>query len=94
MAYDNNNPGNLRSWPTEVGTNRGFAVFPSYEVGYNALTALLRSRCDRGWTLYQLMSSYAPVTDSNDPYGYASILAKRLGVELDTKLENIYCIQE
>ncbi len=91
ISYDNNNPGNLQSWSTQIGTSRGFAVFPTYEVGYNALRSLLRASCDNSWTLLQLMNSYAPASDNNDPYGYASILARTLGVTLDTPLDEIYC---
>ncbi len=92
VAFDNNNPGALRRWPTQVGTTRGFAIFPSYEVGYQALLDLLLTRCGKDWTLYRLMSWYAPSSDNNNPYRYASILADKLGVSTSTKLENIYCL--
>ena len=91
VAWDNLNPGNLRSWPTAIGTNRGFAVFPDYETGWTALLDLLRKRCALNPTLYQLMSWYAPASDNNDPYRYASLLAQKLGVTINTRISDIYC---
>lgn len=91
IAYDNNNPGNLRSWPTQSGSRRGFAYFSSYAIGWQALLDLLNTRCQSNPTLYQLMSWYAPASDNNDPYLYASIIAKSLDISINEKIANIYC---
>ena len=91
VAYDNHNPGALRSWPTMLYRTRGFAYFETYEIGWKALLDLLIKQCEKKPTLYQLMSWYAPVSDGNDPYRYASILASKLGVSVNTPIQDIYC---
>mgnify|MGYP001602776091 FL=1 len=69
----------------------GFAYFETYEIGYQALLDLLLARCAKDPTLYQLMSWYAPVSDGNDPYNYAFVLANKLGVSVNTHIKEVYC---
>ena len=91
IAFDNNNPGNLRSWKTATGTSRGFAVFSSYRAGRAALEDFLLWKCDTHENLIDLMNMYAPPSDGNDSYGYARLLAQRLGVTMRMPLSEIYC---
>lgn len=91
VAFDNLNPGALRKWPTAIGYRRGFAFFATYEDGWRALLDLLLASCTKNPTLYQLMSWYAPESDGNRPNHYASILATKLGVSIQTHISEIYC---
>ncbi|MDE2019896.1 MAG: hypothetical protein KGJ13_06140 [Patescibacteria group bacterium] len=74
-AYRNNNPGNLR-YAGQYGAigqdGAGFAIFPDYQTGFNALVAQLRLDATRNpqWTLYDFISHYAPASDGNDPFSY------------------------
>jgi hypothetical protein len=96
-AYRNNNPGNLEyhNQPGTTGAdlqNRqppGYAIFATYEAGRTALEALIRLRIAQhsAWTLLDFFYSYAPPSDNNDPDGYASTVARLVGVSPDTKLE-------
>jgi|SRR5271155_3592998 len=93
VAYQNNNPGNLmyagQSGATK-GTN-GFAVFPTYQDGYNALLNQLNIYANQGLTINQMMAKYAPAYDNNgnpipgnNPTLYASTIAGSLGVSPNT----------
>lgn len=96
-SYRNNNPGNLKftTWTHEQGAtgqdSAGFAVFPNYETGRAALTALLmlRVRQHPEWTLLDLFNSYAPPSDNNPTQTYAATVAKKAGVTVDTKLGDL-----
>lgn len=93
-SYRNNNPGNLKftTWTQGQGAtgqdSSGFAVFPNYETGRTALTALLmlRVRQHPEWTILDLFNSYAPPSDNNPTAQYAATVAKNAGVTVDTKL--------
>src|SRR6516225_11045126 len=80
VSYRNNNPGNLRSGPGMIGTDaNGYAVFPDYQTGWNALLNQVQLNIDRGLTLNEFFAGkpgvyagYAPAADANQPYGYAA----------------------
>lgn len=92
----NNNPGNLRytSWTAAQGAvgkdSGGFAIFPSYSVGWTALLNLLRLRRSQhpDWTILDLFNSYAPPTE-NDTNRYAQFAANALGVPVNTRLRDL-----
>jgi len=76
-AKRNNNPGNLEydDFTQSMGATSGdprFAVFPSVDLGWNALCTLLRNRY-KGETIDQLVPSYAPETE-NDVKSYQNNL--------------------
>lgn len=81
-SYRNNNPGNLR-YVGQAGTtgadSEGFAVFASYQAGYNALVAQLQLDAARNpsWTLSDLINSYAPPSE-NDTNSYISNISSIL----------------
>jgi len=87
-AYaSNNNPGNL-IYAGQSGATMGaggFAAFPSYQAGLNALYAQIQSYANQGMSIQQMMNTYAPASASNDPTGvnnpsaYASYVANALG---------------
>lgn len=79
----NNNPGNLRAGPGQVGENGGFAVFASQDDGYSALQAWITSHvaAHPDWTFFDLFNVYAPSADSNQPSAYAEFVASQIGVD-------------
>ncbi len=97
VSQKNNNPGNLRSWRTQIGTSyNGFAIFKSYTDGWNALVELL-TRASKGlsssykpdFSLRQFFHVYAPVSDNNDSDAYAKFVARQLGITIDYKVKDL-----
>ena len=81
ISWRNNNPGNIRtSYFTkkngEIGQAGGFAVFPSLEIGMNAIKKLLRSKSYNNLTIEKAISRYAPNDDGNNN---EKVYQKRLG---------------
>lgn len=93
VSVRNNNPGNLRYSPYQVGVRDGFAYFTTYNDGWEALLHQLtiaadgRSNLyDPEMNLYNFFSVYAPSFE-NSPNLYASTVIKQLGVSPETKLK-------
>ena len=92
VAQRNNNPGNLRSGPGQIGTSGGFAVFPDPTTGWAALEHQVNLNIRRGLTLEQFFAGgngypgYAPSSDSNDPARYAAFVAQQTGIDPNTPL--------
>ena len=85
LPWRNKNPGAIRKSEMSVGTANKFAVFPSEEVGFEALRALLRGENYRNLTLKSAIFKYAPPHENNTTKYQADI--KRLtGVDLNKKL--------
>ena len=76
----NNNPGAIRSWPG-MPTSNGFAVFPNYQTGFNALTTDVQTNIDAGLTLSQFINKYAPAADSNTPSSYIAFVSSQTGLD-------------
>jgi hypothetical protein len=91
LAYTNNNPGNL-IFVGQAGATQGaggFASFPSYDAGYQALLNQIQNYANRGLTIDQMMNLYAPAGQgSNNPTAYANTIAGALGVSTDTTVAN------
>lgn len=96
-AWQNNNIGNL-TWDNQPHAiqNGRFAKFSTYTYGYNALRSMLIRACsghsaiyNAKGTLYTFFDTYAPTADSNDPKSYADFVISRLGVSVDTILEDL-----
>jgi hypothetical protein len=97
VAYTNNNPGNL-VYAGQAGATpgpNGFAVFPSYQDGlnalYNQLNLYATGTCGacggQPLTIQQMANIYAPAGQgSNNPTVYANNMAAALGVSPDTLL--------
>lgn len=98
-AYRNNNPGNLRCCGTgvpcgiqssagatgcEAGTN--FAVFPSYQAGYNGLLSQIQLDASRGLSISQFINKYAPASDNNNPTSYGAQIANASGLNVNDPL--------
>ena len=87
LAYRNNNPGNLIyvGQPGATPGAGGFAAFPSYDAGYQALLNQIQNYANRGLTIQQMMDIYAPASQpGNNPTLYANQIASALGVSTDT----------
>ena len=94
-AYRNNNPGNIwdgissgktfRIWPNLPVDDKGFVIYPSYQAGYEALLNDLRIKVNRGMTLEQLITMYAPPSE-NDTAGYIAMVAQQTGLPANVPL--------
>jgi hypothetical protein len=93
LAYRNNNPGNIR-YPGSLavgatGGNEGYAVFPNFQTGENALLGLEQSPLYVNDTLVQFFQTYAPGADGNNPAAYAATVASNLGVDANTPISQL-----
>lgn len=78
------------------GQRGGFSYFSSYEEGFNALVHQLKIAIDGRskvykptMTLLDFFNVYAPSSDGNFPRSYATFVAKRLGVTVDTVISTL-----
>lgn len=99
LAYENNNPGNL-VYAGQSGAVRGaggFAKFPDYTTGYQALLNQIQLYASRGYTIQQMMNVYLGrdkdatpgVTDQGDSALYAFNVASALGTSPSTRLTDL-----
>lgn len=89
----NNNPGNLRYSPHQMGVRDGFAYFDTYEDGWNALLHQLTIAADGRsnvynpeMNLYEFFNVYAPSFE-NLPNLYAATVIKQLNIPPETRLK-------
>lgn len=102
LNYQNNNPGNCRC--SSVGylpkygkvlcvkTASGmFAKFPTYQLGWEYLMALVVERIHQhpDWTILDFFKNYSPSTDNNNPARYAAYVASRIAVDVSYKIKNL-----
>lgn len=97
-SWRNNNPGNLE-YHRQIGTKGSdgrFAIFRTYQDGYNALKSLLIRAATGQMPAYRANGSladfyavYAPSGDDNDPMAYAQTVAKAIGVSVETKIKDL-----
>lgn len=99
LAYRNNNPGNL-VYAGQTGATQGaggFAAFPSYDVGYQALLNQIQLYAGRGYSIQQMMNIYLGSGDPNitapasqgDSTAYASTIASALATSPSTSLDDL-----
>jgi hypothetical protein len=98
LAYRNNNPGNLMFAGQDGATAGpgGFAVFASYDAGYQALENQINLDATRGSdvngqpvvSLADLITSWAP-PDKNDTAAYISFVSGETGIAPDTSLLSV-----
>lgn len=92
----NNNPGNIRYsishpeyTPNAIGVGAGgFAKYASYDDGVADLDRQIQIDANRGLSLDQFVSKYAPPVENKTSI-YLSNLSNWLGVTPNTKLSNI-----
>jgi hypothetical protein len=88
VSYTNNNPGNLK-YAGQAGATQGangFAVFSTYDAGYQALVNQINLDASRGQTIAQFTSIYAPAADNNNPTSYAATIANATGLSVNDPL--------
>ena len=94
INFRNNNPGNLRSWGS-MATSGGFAQFPTMAAGLAAEKQQIDKNIARGLTLNEFFGGgkgyggWAPASDKNKPSAYAAAIARQLGIDPNTPLNQI-----
>ena len=92
-SWNNKNPGNIVHFKGEAESygaypgkhNDIFAIFPSEDVGFDAIRRFLRRRQEK--TILEMMHLYAPAGHGpNNPETYAAQIAGRLGVSTGTQV--------
>jgi hypothetical protein len=102
LSYRNKNPGNLRWSPFEIGKNNGYSVFESDFMGWYAFYwdifqkahGKTRTKLNGESTLEELIYTWAPKEDGNDPKKYTDIVEKESGIDSNTKLNQIFNIEQ
>lgn len=101
VAQRNNNPGNLRSGPGQIGTDpNGYAIFPDEATGMAALQNQVSLNIDRGLSLQSFIGGgptstganypgYAPSADNNNVSNYVNFLSNGLGIDPTTPLNGV-----
>lgn len=99
LNYKNNNPGNCRFnesgyLPIYGNVKRdrnGFAIFPTYELGWLYLKNMVKGQIHKrpNETLLQFMHRYAPPADNNPTEAYVNFIAKRLSVDKGFQMRNL-----
>lgn len=97
-----NNPGDIRygEFTTSCGATgqdyRGFAIFPDYTTGYEALKKLVTNACSGNSSIYhptdtidQFFEKFAPASDSNAPDTYAAWVANNVGISVDSQISSL-----
>jgi RHS repeat-associated protein len=87
-AWRNNNPGNLRGSPDQIGRAHGFAVFPTEAAGEGALRSLLRSDRYSSLTLDRAIGRYAPSYENNTA-AYRAAVRNGIGVTGSTRIDQL-----
>jgi hypothetical protein len=95
----NNNPGDFRCSPVgylpkygHVLCRNNFAVFPTFELGWEYLLASVHYRAvaHPNWTILDFFMNYAPPSDNNPTAKYAATVAKACGVSVSTTLAELF----
>lgn len=93
--WRNQNPGNITArgdFATKhgsIGSEGGFAIFPSYEVGRAAIFSLLETQKYQERTIDQAVTSWAPKKDKNNPKVYKNRVRKWTGLDLNRKVKDL-----
>jgi RHS repeat-associated protein len=89
-AFRDNNPGNIRAGAFAdangaVGTDSGFAIFPSSGAGFQAMNSLLSSSSYQSLTVDQAINRYAPPSENNTAT-YQATIRTAVGVSGNTRM--------
>jgi hypothetical protein len=92
-AFRDNNPGNIEYGDFAkangaVGQDGRFAIFPTSEAGFRALSTLLTGQSYRTLTLDAAIARYAPPSE-NDTAAYQAAVRAAVGVSGDTRLSSL-----
>lgn len=92
ISWRNNNPGNMRSGIDgydSIGRNAGFAIFPSEQVGFDAMVGNLQTSRYQGLTIGGAISTWAPGADGNNPAAYARTVSGWTGLGVNTPMNTL-----
>lgn len=97
--YKNNNPGNCKFSPVgyapkygDVKKDKdGFAIFPTWDLGFLYLENLIKSKVAKhpNWTILDYIKDHAPSNDNNNPTLYASYVAQKCGMSIYDKMTSL-----
>jgi|GEM_PF-3530978 len=100
--YRNNNPLNCKyfegGYLPKYGNVRcspaGFAIFPTYELGWLYGFNMLKQKIEKhpDWTLFDLIENHAPAADHNPVARYTTFVANRLGVHSFFRVKNLVLV--
>lgn len=96
-SYRRHNPGNLRSSPFQVGTEKGFSVFNSDADGWAAfkwdLMMKIMGNTSTGLngqsTLADLIRTWAPPADGNNTQAYLQSVLTKTGFSASMKIAEL-----
>ena len=98
-SWRNKNPGNtkfstkgyLAKYEPVRKDSTGFAIFPSYEIGWLYLKNLVLQKAKEhpNWDLLDFCSNWAPASDNNNPVAYAEFVAKKMNVPTTWKIRTL-----
>lgn len=93
-AWRHTNPGNIvnSKFATEhgaIGRGNKFAIFPTKEVGMQAIISLLRSPSYNNLSIINAIKRYAPAADNNDPVKYANTISRKTGLDVNRILNTL-----
>ena len=95
LSQRNNNPLNLRATCTSEDrensrTSGSFIAFDTIEQGTQAAINCIRSHTFKyGRTLGEMIYTWAPPEDGNDPSSYVNDITQRTGIQYNQKLADI-----
>ena len=84
-SFRNKNPGNIRGvGDTGQSDKDGYAVYSTYEAGFDALLNDLQAKADKHptFSILNVFERYAPWKDKNNPDTYAAQIASDLSSSL------------
>lgn len=94
MSWRNNNPGNLRGkYYGATGNVKGFATYATPQAGWDAMEKQLfryyegKTTGKPLQTVGDIVKTWAPAADGNNPGRYAAEVAGSLGVGVDDKID-------
>ena len=95
-AWRYQNPGNLKGklsdWAKRhgaIGSAGGFLVFPSYEVGKQAMVDLLSGPTYADLSIWDAIPKYSPKEDKNDVDQYRKLVAQKSGLDLKRTIRSL-----
>lgn len=98
-SYRNSNPGNVKyvGQAKAIGQDEnGFAIFNNYTDGFNYLMIMVRNACsglsnvhNPNETILEFFGKYAPSGDGNDVSVYATYVASKVGVSINTQIKEL-----
>jgi hypothetical protein len=90
ISWRNNNPGNMVAGAggiSPIGRNGGFAIFPDYQTGFDAVVANLERPGYQAVTIGDAIRLWAPEAAGNNPVTYANHIQTWTGLPVDMPMD-------